>query len=178
MVQADEVIGGKSLRHWAMTGLGLGYGPVAPGTWGSGGAVVIAGGAWVVASRAGLPPLVLDVTWVVLAGLAFAGCVQWGPWAVTYFAGRARKPGDPGAVVLDEFAGQWLALVGIAMPNARRALAMFALQFILFRLFDVLKPPPARRMERLPAGWGIASDDVVAGIYANVVGQLLSRLVF
>ena len=56
MAQADELIGGKKLRHWAMTGLGLGYGPIAPGTWGSAGAVVIAGGVWGVAWRAGLSP--------------------------------------------------------------------------------------------------------------------------
>ena len=165
------------MRRLWMTGLGLGYAPVASGPFGSAGAVAIAIAVWLaVRTVAGdTPPAVLDACWVVLALLASAGCVAWGPWAVAYFAGRCKKSGDPGQVVLDEWAGQWLALIALPMPTAGRMIAVLAVQFFLFRLFDVIKPPPARRLEKMPGGWGILLDDLVAGAYANVVGQLILR---
>ncbi len=49
-------------------------------------------------------------------------------------------------------------------------------QFLLFRVFDVVKPPPARQAEALPAGWGILTDDLIAGVYANLVGQVIWRV--
>jgi len=164
------------MRWWAMTGLGLGCLPGAPGTFGSAGAIVVALGVWAAHRAAGTPAIVPDAAWVVLTVLAGTGCVKWGPWAVVYFAARAGKPGDPRQVVLDEFAGQWLALLAIPMPTFERALAVLGLQFFLFRLFDVIKPPPARRLEKLPAGWGILSDDLAAAVYANILGQIVFRL--
>jgi len=56
-----------------------------------------------------------------------------------------------------------------------RFLALVAIQFFLFRVFDVVKPPPARQLEALPAGWGVLLDDLAAGVYANIVGQILWR---
>jgi phosphatidylglycerophosphatase A len=69
---------------------------------------------------------------------------------------------DPSIVVIDEIVGMWISLAGLA-PGA----VPFITAFVLFRLFDVLKPEPARSLERLPGGWGIMLDDVVAGVYAN-----------
>ena len=166
------------MRHLWMTGWGLGYAPVASGTFGSAGAIAIALGVWAAWRQVGGPPVALDVLWLCLAVLATAGCGLWGDWAIGYFAGRSRKAGDPGQVVLDEWAGQWVALIALPMATAppARVLAVLAVQFFLFRLFDVLKPPPARRLEKLPGGWGIALDDVAAGVYANLVGQVVFRV--
>ena len=165
------------MRRWWMTGLGLGYAPVAPGTFGSAGAAAIALGVFTLTSQvAGCScVLVQGACWVVLALLASAGCVAWGPWAVEYFAGRCPKAGDPGQVVLDEWAGQWVALIAMPMPTFGRTLTVLAVQCVLFRLFDVLKPPPGRRLEKLPGGWGILLDDLAAGVYANLVGQVVFR---
>ncbi|HOA73564.1 MAG TPA: phosphatidylglycerophosphatase A [Phycisphaerae bacterium] len=181
----------KSTLAWLMmSGFGLGYAPVASGTFGSAGAILVSLVIWAVwpmvfggaaaESRGAAVPI--DVAWAALVLLASAGCVVWGPWAVGYYAARARKQGDPGHVVLDEFAGQWMALVGLPLPLLHEQFlsvaAIFATQFFLFRVFDVLKPPPARQLERLPAGWGILMDDLGAGVYANIVGQILFRCVF
>ena len=72
---------------------------------------------------------------------------------------------DPQEVVIDELAGVWIALV------SAQGWPSWVLAFVLFRVFDVWKPFPARQAERLPGGWGIMMDDVVAGIYALVVMQ-------
>lgn len=177
------------IGQWLITGLGLGYAPVASGTFGSAGAVAIAGIVWLACYATGSTPgWVFHVSMVVLAILACWGCVHWGGWAAEYFAKVSRKPGDPGQVVLDEFAGQWVSLLGIPMAGARPllgvapqayewALLVFAAQFVLFRLFDVIKPPPGRRLEKLHGGWGILLDDVAAGVYANVIGQVLFRVI-
>jgi phosphatidylglycerophosphatase A len=81
---------------------------------------------------------------------------------------RASGSKDPQFVVIDEVAGQLIAL--IAVPLAWKT---FLAGFILFRVFDILKPPPVRQLERLPEGTGIVLDDVAAGIYALIVMQLL-----
>jgi phosphatidylglycerophosphatase A len=163
-----------------MSGLGLGYAPIASGTFGSAGAICISLMVWAAWPAAG--PIPIDVAWIALIGLSSLGCVVWGPWAVGYYAKRARKAGDPGHVVLDEFAGQWVALVAMPLPLAHDqfvpVMAIFATQFFLFRVFDVIKPPPARQLEKLPAGWGILMDDIGAAVYANLIGQVLFRVVF
>ncbi|MGH9475549.1 MAG: phosphatidylglycerophosphatase A family protein [Terriglobales bacterium] len=79
---------------------------------------------------------------------------------------------DPRNVVVDEIAGQLLTFVFVAPGNAAAAIA----GFLLFRLFDVTKPPPARQAEHLPGGWGIMADDVVAGLYAAAVLWLMARV--
>lgn len=75
---------------------------------------------------------------------------------------------DPSIVVIDEIVGMWIAL--FLVP---KGVVAYALAFVLFRVFDVLKPQPARALERLPGGWGIMLDDVVAGAYANLLTRLL-----
>jgi phosphatidylglycerophosphatase A len=89
--------------------------------------------------------------------------------AGTWAAGRAETilaKHDPGAVVVDEIAGQILTLAFV--PMTPRTLL---LGFVLFRALDILKPFPARRLESLPGGSGIMADDLMAGIYANLLLQ-------
>jgi phosphatidylglycerophosphatase A len=74
---------------------------------------------------------------------------------------------DPSSVVIDEVAGMWIAL--FLLP---RSIPVAVCTFILFRLLDIVKPQPARALERIPNGWGIMLDDVVAGLYANLIMQL------
>lgn len=81
---------------------------------------------------------------------------------------HANNSKDPQFVVIDEVAGQLIALIGAPL-NWKAFLA----GFILFRAFDIVKPPPVRQLEKLPEGAGIVLDDVAAGIYALVVMQLL-----
>lgn len=85
----------------------------------------------------------------------------------------ARECGkkDPSEVVLDEVAGQLIAL--LFAPGAHWNYVLASL--ILFRSFDILKPPPVRQLERLPGGWGIMMDDVAAGLLALLVLQALHR---
>jgi phosphatidylglycerophosphatase A len=82
--------------------------------------------------------------------------------AKAMFQPGAHAQADPSIVVIDEILGMWVSLAGVGTGPAP-----FITAFMLFRLFDVLKPEPARSVERLPRGWGIMLDDVVAGVYAN-----------
>jgi len=129
-----------------------------PGTWGSAAAVLIS----LTLARW------IPAPWQpgVLAGLA-AVAVGVGIPAATRVA-RASGVKDPQFVVIDEVAGQWITLLfaGVAWKTVLAG-------FILFRGFDIVKPPPVRQLERLPEGTGIVMDDVAAGIYALAVLQLL-----
>jgi phosphatidylglycerophosphatase A len=131
------------------TGFGSGYSPVAPGTAGSLVGVLLflplAGRPW---------PLQLAlVVAVTLVGMAAADRLA-----------RALGLKDPGLVVVDEIAGQWLSY--LALPfTPLTALA----GFVLFRVMDIVKPWPARDLERLPGGIGIVADDLAAGVYANLL---------
>jgi phosphatidylglycerophosphatase A len=75
---------------------------------------------------------------------------------------------DGGPIVIDEVVGQWITLAGL-VPSAFPLVA----GFVLFRIMDILKPFPARRLESLPLGWGVMADDVVAGVYAAIALRLL-----
>jgi len=133
------------------TWFGSGLVRFAPGTWGSLAALPCAyllhllGGTWLLAAAAGL---------VFLAGL----------WASGRYA-AALGSGDPGAVVVDEVAGQWLAL--LPLPTD---LWWYAAAFALFRLFDIVKPWPIGWLDRnLSGGLGIMADDLAAGLLAGLV---------
>lgn len=84
---------------------------------------------------------------------------------------EARLSGreDPGQVVVDEVVGQWITLAGAASIDMKS----MALAFVLFRLLDIWKPPPARQFERLSGGFGIMADDVMAGAYGALILHLL-----
>ena len=139
---------------------GAGYGKPGPGTWGSVAAVLL----WGTFARL-VHPAPRTLFFVLLAGIALSLLL-----GIPAAAIAARESGrhDPGFVVIDEVSGQWIAL--IASPaDWRHAL----LALLLFRLFDITKPFPARQLERLPEGWGIVFDDVAAGLYALGVASLV-----
>lgn len=134
------------------TVLGLGHLPVAPGTWGS------------------------------LAGLLV--CIVLHPYPIAYFAAfiilftagvqsseKAEKHNgmkDPSYVVIDEFSSIFIVYAFLPMTVLN-----IVLGFLLFRVFDVIKPPPIRRIEDIKGGWGIMLDDIVAAAYSNLVLQVL-----
>lgn len=100
-----------------------------------------------------------------------------GTWAASRTEKLSGKK-DPGKVVVDEVAGQYIALLPLPFASVKSALPLLVLAFILFRFFDIVKPYPARKMESLHGGLGIMADDVVAGIYAAIVvaiGAVLTR---
>ena len=133
--------------RWVASFLGSGLAPVSPGTVGSL-AALLPGLALLWLSHAALGAGVLVV-------------VALGLWAVR----AAGATGDPGWVVIDEVAGQWIALLALAHPSVFGALAAFA----AFRLFDVTKPGPIGWAERLPGAVGVMADDVLAGALAAVL---------
>lgn len=141
---------------WIATAGGAGYFPIAPGTAGS---LV---GVAIVVGLAQLP-LHPGATIAVLAAASLA-IFALGVWAAgeaeTYF-GRT----DPGQVVVDEVVGQMLTF--LLLPHATWKWLVGG--FLLFRAFDIIKPFPARQAERIPRGWGIMIDDVVAGLYGLAV---------
>ena len=103
-----------------------------------------------------MPPAPL--AWLTLAAALCAMAI--GIPAATLVERESERP-DPGHVVIDEVAGQWIALI-----YSRVNLSHLLAGFLFFRLFDIVKPWPARQLESLPAGWGIMLDDVAAGVYA------------
>jgi phosphatidylglycerophosphatase A len=129
-----------------------------PGTWGSLAAILL----WAAFSRA-LPSGWAVSANVVLALLAIAVGIPAATQVV-----RASGVKDPQFVVIDETAGQLITLIGAPL-----AWKSFLAGFILFRVFDIVKPPPVRQLERLPEGTGIVVDDVAAGLYGLAVMQLL-----
>ncbi|MES1261887.1 MAG: phosphatidylglycerophosphatase A [Acidobacteriota bacterium] len=138
---------------WALaTFFGAGYFPKGPGTAGSVAAILIA---WPLMLAGFTPP-----AFAVLAMAALWPAI-WASGVVATEAGRK----DPQIVVVDEVLGQWLTLAGAMRLNWRCLLLALA----LFRFFDILKPPPVRRFERIPGGAGIVLDDMMAGLYGAVV---------
>ncbi len=155
----------QNKTKWAFavaTFFGAGRLWLAPGTWASAAAVLL----WAALARLAHPaPQIL--LFALLAGIALA--LIFGIPAAT-IAERESGKHDPRFVVIDEVAGQWTALL-FAPAGWRYALAAF----VLFRIFDVTKPFPVRRLERLPGGWGIVFDDVAAGLYSLGVALLMRR---
>jgi phosphatidylglycerophosphatase A len=128
-----------------------------PGSWGSAATVLL----WWLLSRW------ISPNWQTAAAVFLAtAAVLIGIPAATQLS-RATGLKDPQFVVIDEVAGQLITL--IAIPVSWKSLL---LGFILFRLFDIVKPPPVRQLERLPEGIGIVVDDVAAGLYALVIMQV------
>ncbi len=131
------------------SGLGTGYFPIAPGTAGS----------------------------ALAAGIAFCFLPWWNPagalvlsgtcfLAGVYCANRAERfwGHDSGKIVIDEMAGMFLSLAFLSLNWTNLVTAFF-----IFRLLDIIKPPPARQLERLRSGWGVMADDIVAGAYTAIL---------
>jgi phosphatidylglycerophosphatase A len=146
------------------TWFGAGLLKPGPGTYGSAAAVLL----WYLAAH-GFHPR--GATLAAATALSAVAVTLIGIPAATVVAREAGRE-DPGFVVIDEVAGQWIALIGVR-PDWRHAV----LALLLFRLFDIWKPWPIRRLEQLPEGTGIMLDDVAAGILALVCGLLLARWV-
>jgi phosphatidylglycerophosphatase A len=138
------------------TWFGAGFLP-APGTAGSAAAIAVAAALyyWLGVCQLGF-------------GLMAAGLFLPGVWASTRVA-RERSLKDPQIVVVDEVLGQWVTLAGAVTLNWKSFLAAF----VLFRLFDIWKPYPIRKLEKLPEGWGVVMDDILAGVYGAVLLRLL-----
>jgi phosphatidylglycerophosphatase A len=158
---SDAPVRRKTAWAWAVgTFLGAGLLKPGPGSWGSAAAALL----WLAAGKALAPgPLV----WVTVAA-ALAALAIGIPAATRVEQESGRE--DPGHVVIDEVAGQWIALIH-SQVNLSHLLA----GFLFFRLFDIVKPWPARQLEGLPAGWGIMLDDVAAGVYALLLMQALQH---
>jgi phosphatidylglycerophosphatase A len=142
---------------WIATAGGLGYAPVAPGTFGS---------------AAGLLVYWLTRHWSTPAQLTIVVIVAIvGTWAATRAAAHFGRE-DPGQVVIDEVAGQ---LVTLAFTGAGLTAVIAA--FLIFRVLDIIKPYPANRFERLHGGVGIMADDLMAGVYGCAIMHVLMRYV-
>ncbi|MBS0266161.1 MAG: phosphatidylglycerophosphatase A [Planctomycetes bacterium] len=147
-------LGGR-LALFLATGFGVGLIPFAPGTWGS---------------LLGLP-----LAWLMQQ---LPTWVQWGTPAFCFLIGAplcgigARQLGkeDPGAVVLDEIAAFSVVFLCVPLTSTSAVVG-----FALFRLFDITKPWPAKRLEHLPGGWGIMADDYAAGAYAGGLLWLIAH---
>ncbi len=154
-VTAAAAVPAEQRTRWAWlitTGLGIGH-LRPPGTWASTATVVL----WWFAASA------LPRAWLIPAGIAAAGIVVLiGIPAATIVARESGRE-DPQVVVVDEIAGQLISLIGVAA-----SWKAFLASAVLFRIFDILKPPPVRQVERMAGGAGIMLDDVMAGIYARL----------
>lgn len=144
------------------TFFGAGYMRPGPGTWGSAAAV----GIWL-AVEYGVHPTrgAMTIGTAVAALIALLAGIP-----ASSIVAREAAMDDPGFVVLDEVAGQWVALIA-AGPRVWTWL----LAFLLFRAFDIVKPPPARQFDRMHSGFGIMMDDVAAGAYALLLVWLAGR---
>ena len=148
---------------------GIGLVPGAPGTYASFAAAILYYLLWLWLGAWGM--LVV----AVLIVLACFFTVKLGPWMATEF-----RRSDPRQCVLDEAAGQWIALLFIPLTlYSLHPLSLVAAGFFLFRGFDVVKPYPISLLERLPGGWGVLMDDLAAGISSGCafwVVVLVARL--
>ena len=150
----EPVRQGKTAWAWAVgTFFGAGLLRPGPGSWGSAAAALL----WFGAAR-GLHLAQAPLAWLTVAAAFCASAI--GVPAATVVERESQRQ-DPGHVVIDEVAGQWIALI-YSQVNLSHLLA----GFLFFRLFDIVKPWPARQLESMPAGWGIMLDDVAAGVYA------------
>jgi phosphatidylglycerophosphatase A len=151
----DEERPRPGMSRWVATLGGLGYLPFVPGTLGS-----AAGLGAAIAWPWWDAPL---LTWIGWAMLFVIGLI-----AATMVEVRSEVH-DPPWVIIDEVAAMWLAAL-IAKPSSWTETALL---FILFRIFDITKPPPLRWLERLPGGWGVMLDDIGAAVYAAVLSMVL-----
>jgi len=142
---------------------GLGRLPVAPGTWGSLPAAIVFG----LMGHFHVSPVTMSIVLAAVALVSSVVCVGYAPVAIA-----ATGKSDPREVVVDELAGQAITFLAIGAAPARQVWLVAAGGFALFRIFDIAKPWPIRKLESLPKGWGILADDLLAGVYAWIVLQI------
>lgn len=143
----------RTLARVIGSSLGIGYIPLAPGTFASAAAAVL---------YFYIPALSGFFLFVPLILLS----VVFGVWAGGVMEHEYGE--DPSQAVIDEVAGQWIALLALPVSPV-----VVFLSFLFFRFFDILKPGPVDSAQRLPGGWGIMADDVLAGIFANLSVRLV-----
>lgn len=143
---------------------GVGYLPLAPGTFGS----LVAVGIFLLLARATPPNALVAVVLVAIVVVTFVGI--WAATRTEQLSGRK----DPGKVVVDEVAGQFIALFPLTLFTRWSTLAVIV-SFILFRFFDIVKPYPANRLQELHGGAGVMFDDLVAGVYGAVIVSIMLR---
>ncbi len=156
-------------RTMALTTAGLGFLRPAPGTWGSVPPVaIVALMLWLGIAM----PIVTGVT-IGLMLAASVTCVAFGVYAESRFGAK-----DAAEVVADETAGVCLPVLVVILDQSASPERWVALAgaFVLFRLFDIAKPWPMRRLEQLPFGWGVLLDDLVAGVYAAILIMVMTGL--
>lgn len=163
VVPADAIpapkrtLGGPDYAALAIATWGVGYLPLMPGTFGS----LVGLGLFFLLSS--LPLQLFAIVAITWSGI----------WAASRTE-RILRVKDPGKVVVDEIAGQMIALLPISIFSPGNS--WIIVSFTLFRLFDIFKPYPARRFERLHSGLGIMADDLVAGVYAAIGTAVLMSL--
>ena len=140
--------------------------PIASGTWGSMPIAVIFG----LLCYFSISALTISLTMIAISVLASSVCIVFGPEAI-----KATGKKDPSEVVADEAAGQAVTFLAIPFLSGNKIIITTAIGFLLFRIFDIIKPWPCRRLEKLPAGWGILADDLAAGVYAAVILNICVR---
>ena len=153
------------MRRLIASCFGLGWMPVAPGTWGSLPPVLV----FAIMLHFGAPApaiVAVMVAFVVAASVACVACVP----AVEALAGKT----DPGEVVVDEVAGQAVAflIIPLILPadlSMKQCCLVTGLGFLLYRVLDITKPWPIKKLEALPAGWGVLADDLLAGAFAALL---------
>lgn len=143
---------------------GVGYLPLAPGTFGS----LVAVGIFLLLARTMPPNALVAVVLVAIVVVTFVGI--WAATRTEQLSGRK----DPGKVVVDEVAGQFIALFPLTLFTRWSTLAVIV-SFILFRFFDIVKPYPANRLQELHGGAGVMFDDLVAGVYGAVIVSIMLR---
>lgn len=172
-IEAEPSAGLPFLVTFIATGCYSGYLPWASGTWGS-----LVGLLLALIPGASSPPVLggMIVIGFFVGAVTAARVAQHTGHVLSRAAALTKgifQPGghetpDPSIVVIDEIVGMWIALYLLPIGPLNLLLA-----FLAFRAFDILKPPPGRQLERIPNGWGIMLDDLVAGIYANLAVRVL-----
>lgn len=142
----------KTLSKIFATFFGLGYFPIAPGTLTSFVIIVL------------YKYTLYKISWPYYLGLLFFIFIA-GVLTSTLYAKNINKK-DPRNIVIDEALGQFLAL--FALNRLSPSWFLLLVSFFLFRFFDIAKPPPIRRIETFPKGWGVMLDDVAAAIYTGI----------
>lgn len=148
------------ITRFVATGAFLGYAPFAPGTVGALGCAVLL---WYLLPEILPGASFASIALLTLSTLAFVALAIWASDRAERRFGK-----DASRIVIDEYAGMLIAV--LLLP---KTLTVYAVAFVLFRIFDILKPFPAGRAESLPGGTGIVMDDVVAGIYANALVRIM-----
>lgn len=158
--------GAKDYLALAIATFGVGYLPLIPGTFGS----LVGVGLFLLFMQVTSPAWLFLLVLVFILIITFAGI--WAAFRTEALEGRK----DPGKVVVDEVAGQMIALLPLTLMSFQSLTRAVIISFILFRSFDIVKPYPAGRLEHLRGGFGIMCDDLVAGAYAAVIASVLIQV--